>query len=267
MHNITTFNDMKMKGERIVMVTAYDYPSARFAAAAGVDVILVGDSLGMVVLGYQSTPGRYHGRHGASLRGRAPRRAGGVHRADMPWMSYHTGSADTRHNAARLVVEGGANAVKLEGGTPSRLDAIRAIVDCEIPVVAHLGLTPQSVHRLGGYKVQGRDEAGYQSILRQARLVEEAGACMLVLESIPEALGQAITGEVGIPTVGIGAGRHTSGQVLVYHDLLGISGMSPKFLKQYAQLDAAVIDALGRYAADVRAGAFPERKHVYSPGD
>jgi len=267
MHNITTFNDMKMKGERIVMVTAYDYPSARFAAAAGVDVILVGDSLGMVVLGYQSTLAVTMddmAHHCAAVRRGAPE---AFIVADMPWMSYHTGSADTRHNAARLVVEGGANAVKLEGGTPSRLDAIRAIVDCEIPVVAHLGLTPQSVHRLGGYKVQGRDEAGYQSILRQARLVEEAGACMLVLESIPEALGQAITGEVGIPTVGIGAGRHTSGQVLVYHDLLGISGMSPKFLKQYAQLDAAVIDALGRYAADVRAGAFPERKHVYSPGD
>ncbi|MCD4829917.1 MAG: 3-methyl-2-oxobutanoate hydroxymethyltransferase [Candidatus Cloacimonetes bacterium] len=267
MHTVSTFNEMKKKGERIVMVTAYDYPSARFAAAAGVDLILVGDSLGMVVLGYDTTLAVTMDdivHHGAAVRRGAPE---AFIVADMPWMSYHVSEAETRRNASRLIVDGGANAVKLEGGSPGRLDAIRAIVDCEIPVVAHLGLTPQSVHRFGGYKVQGRDDEGFQRILQQARQIEDAGASMVVLEAIPEELGKQITQSLRIPTIGIGAGRHTDGQVLVYHDLLGLSGMDPKFLKRYATLDETIITHLKQYANDVRTGEFPQRRHVYVPTD
>jgi 3-methyl-2-oxobutanoate hydroxymethyltransferase len=164
-----------------------------------------------------------------------------------------------------LIQQGGANAVKLEGGKPSRLEAIRAIVDCEIPVVAHLGLTPQSVQAFGGYVVQGKKPAQYQEIIQQARAVQDAGAFMLVLEGIPEELGREITQMLDIPTVGIGAGRFCDGQVLVYHDLLGMFDLLPRFVKRYATLDAVIPGAIGEYVKEVKSGEFPQREHVYVP--
>ena len=247
------------------MVTAYDYPSAKYAQTGDVDMILVGDSLGMVVLGYEDTLQVtlediiYHTK---AVRRGAPDT---FIAADMPFMSFHLSLEETKENAALLIVEGGANAVKLEGGKPSRLDAISAIVDCEIPVIAHLGLTPQSINALGGYVVQGKKQTDYQRILEQAREVEEAGAFMLVLEGIPEKLGQEISAVLAIPTIGIGAGRYTDGQVLVYHDLLGMSDIQPKFVKIYANLKDEIVQSIKKYSTDIKNKKFPEEKHIYKP--
>ena len=247
------------------MVTAYDFSMARSVAQAELDLILVGDSLGMVVLGYENTLQVTLDDivyHSAAVRRGAPI---SFIIADMPYMSYHLGSKDTKINASRLIIEGGANAVKLEGGSSSRIDAIKSIVDCEIPVCAHLGLTPQSIHVFGGYKVQGKSDADYDAIYRQALDVEAAGAFMLVLEGIPELLGKEISANIKIPTIGIGAGRFTDGQVLVYQDLLGYGDVNFKFVKKYADLNAQTVQALRSYGEEVRNGEFPAPEHVYYP--
>lgn len=247
------------------MLTAYDYASAAAVANSEIDVILVGDSLGMVVLGYDSTLKVTMDDmlvHAAAVRRGAPNK---FIIADMPYMSYHLSEQQTKINASRLIVEGAANAVKLEGGSASRLQAIREIVDIEIPVCAHLGLTPQSVLRFGGYKVQGKSEIAHEEILLQAFAIETAGAFMLVLEGIPEILGKKISESLRIPTIGIGAGRYCDGQVLVYHDMLGYSNMLPKFVKKYAELNKSIPEALNRYCQEVREGSFPGPEHTYFP--
>jgi 3-methyl-2-oxobutanoate hydroxymethyltransferase len=266
-HSVLTFRSMKEKQQRIVMLTAYDYAMARTVRETEVDIILVGDSLGMVVLGYDSTLQVTMDDmvcHTQAVRRGAPE---SFIIADMPYMSYHISLEDTKLNASRLITSAHANAVKLEGGSLARVDAIKAILDCEIPVCAHLGLTPQSVNKLGGYKVQGKSEAEYEIIFKQALQIEQAGAFMLVLEGVPEALGKAITEAVKIPTIGIGAGRYCDGQVLVFHDLLGWSGLLPKFVKQYADTHAAMSTAVNTFAKEVRDGSFPTREHVYYPID
>ena len=261
---VSSFQAMKLEGRKIVMVTAYDYAMGRAVSESGIDLILVGDSLGMVMLGYETTlqvsmADMVH--HSAAVRRGAP---SSFIIADMPFMSYHSVKA-AKLNAAELIVKGGGNAVKLEGGSQSRIDAVKAIVDCEIPVCAHIGLTPQSVHRFGGYKVQGKTVKEHDELLRQARDLEQAGAFMLVLEGIPELLGKEITQAISIPTIGIGAGRHTDGQVLVWHDLLGMGSMKPKFVKTYADLGSSIPKALREYATEVREGAFPSETQVYYP--
>jgi len=187
--------------------------------------------------------------------------------ADLPYMSYHVSVADTKQNAAILIIKGGANAVKLEGGNTARLEAIRAILDCEIPVCGHIGLTPQSVNKMGGYKIQGKTQSEYDRLFEEALQIEKAGAFMLVLEGIPEALGKAISEAVKIPTIGIGAGRYCDGQVLVFHDMLGWSGMLPKFVKQYADMNRFVAQMVNSYARDVRESMFPSQEQVYYPID
>jgi 3-methyl-2-oxobutanoate hydroxymethyltransferase len=263
--NVNSFRAMKAAGSRISMVTAYDCAMARCAAASEIDLILVGDSLGMVVLGYENTlrvsmADMVH--HTAAVRRGAPE---AFIIADLPFLSYHLGPEETKRNAADLIVKGGANAVKLEGGSPARMDAVKAILDCEIPVCAHIGLTPQSIHRFGGYKVQGKTPEEHQVLIKQALALEKAGAFMLVLEGVPELLGKEITEAVGIPTVGIGAGRFTDGQVLVWHDLLGYEARPPKFVKAYAGMREEAVNALNRYAAEVRSGEFPAADQVYYP--
>lgn len=247
------------------MLTAYDYAMARCVAASDIGVILVGDSLGMVVLGYDNTLQVSMQDlivHSAAVRRGAP---DSYIICDMPYLSYHLGTDKARENAADLIIKGRANAVKLEGGSASRLEVIRAIVDIEIPVCAHLGLTPQSVHRFGGYKVQGKTPEAHDAILHQAEAIQEAGAFMLVLEGIPEILGKQITEMLKIPTIGIGAGRYTDGQVLVYHDLLGYSEMLPKFVKSYATLNEDIQRALNAYSSEVKSGVFPDKEHTYYP--
>ncbi|MDY0152021.1 MAG: 3-methyl-2-oxobutanoate hydroxymethyltransferase [Candidatus Cloacimonas sp.] len=263
--NATSFTQMKQDERKISMITAYDYATACCVSSSEIDIILVGDSLGMVVLGYDSTLQvtlEDMFTHSAAVRRGAPV---AFIVADMPYLSYHLGDALTKKNAAELIVRGKANAVKLEGGSASRLDAIRAIVDIEIPVCAHLGLTPQSIHRFGGYKVQGKSPEAHEEILIQAQAVEKAGAFMLVLEGIPELLGKEISAQLRIPTIGIGAGRYTDGQVLVYHDLLGYFEQPPKFVKRYADLKTEIRTAINEYSTEVRQGLFPAQQHIYYP--
>jgi 3-methyl-2-oxobutanoate hydroxymethyltransferase len=265
MKTVKTFKKMKKDGEKIVMLTAYDYPSAKYTEAAGVDIILVGDSLGMVVQGYHDTlqvtmnDMIYHTR--ATRRGAPDSFIVG----DMPFMSYHVNSEETIKNAARFITEGGANGVKLEGGTSSRITMIKAIRNCEIPVVAHLGLTPQSIHALGGYAIQGKKKKDFDILKEQALAAQEAGAFMLVLEGIPEKLGKEISEILTIPTIGIGAGRYTDGQVLVYHDILGMSDIEPKFLKVYSRLAESITGSIKEFYDDVKSGNFPAVKHIYNP--
>ncbi|MFO7895827.1 MAG: 3-methyl-2-oxobutanoate hydroxymethyltransferase [Candidatus Cloacimonadales bacterium] len=264
MHNIRTFSKMKRKSEKIVMITAYDYPSGKYVQAAGADMILVGDSLGMVVLGYPDTLKVtmediiHHSR--ACRRGADDT----FIVADLPFMSYHLDLNKTKENASRLILQGNADAVKLEGGNASRVAAIAAIVDCEIPVVAHLGLTPQSVYAFGGYRVQGKKSSEFARILQQAKDIEQAGAFMLVLEGIPEELGKAISETLAIPTIGIGAGRYCDGQVLVYHDLLGMTDFVAKFVKEYENVSEKITSALSTFCQDVKSERFPEEKHIYN---
>lgn len=261
----SSFSRMKKKGQKITMITAYDYPGAKSVSQTGIDTILVGDSLGMVVLGYDSTIYVTMDdmvRHSKAVRRGAPYK---FIISDMPYMSYHISLKESKRNAARLVLEGKANAVKLEGGSQSRIDAIKAIVDIEIPVCAHLGLTPQSVLKFGGYKVQGKSESAAEILEREALAVEEAGAFMLVLEAIPEELARHITSVVNIPTIGIGAGRYCDGQVLVYHDMLGHSDMRAKFVKQYAALDEVIVQGITDYDREVKDGSFPSEEYIYYP--
>lgn len=243
--------------EKITCLTAYDYPTALLLDGAGIDLLLVGDSLGMVVLGYETTlpvtleDVLYHTRAVA----RAARRALVI--ADLPYGSYHVSAEEGVRNALRLVKEGGAAAVKLEGGE-RRLELMERLAEAEIAVMGHIGLTPQSVHRLGGFKVQGRSAGDAALLLREARGIEAAGAFALVLESIPREVAAEITSELRIPTIGIGAGPACDGQVLVFHDMVGFgTGRAPKFARRYADLGGAITEAARRFADDVRAGAFP----------
>lgn len=254
---------MKRDGEKIVMLTAYDHPFARILDQAGVDVLLVGDSLGTVVQGHDTTipvtvdEMVYHTR----MVARAARRALVV--GDMPFGSYHEGTAQAVQTAVRLVKEGGAHAVKLEGGERVA-DRIEAIVRMDIPVIGHVGLTPQSVHAFGGYRVQGRGESGHARVLRDARAVQEAGAIAVVLECVPHDLAAEITSALDIPTIGIGAGVGCNGQVLVVHDLLGLyEGGAPKFVRQYVALGDIVRKAVAMYCEDVRAEKFPGEHESY----
>jgi len=250
-------------GEPLVMLTAYDAPSARIVDAAGVDMILVGDSLGMVVLGHPDTlrvDVEDMVRHTAAVSRTAPR---ALVIADMPYLSYHTGPRDAVLAAGRLVREGGAEAVKLEGGR-KRIPAIEALLDAEIPVVGHIGLTPQSLHAMGGYRVQGRAVSQIESLLADARALAEAGIFALVLEGVPSDVARLVTQEVRVPTVGIGAGAGCDGQVLVFHDMLGITdGPVPRFVKRYAALREDAVAAVESFAREVREGTFPAREHGY----
>jgi 3-methyl-2-oxobutanoate hydroxymethyltransferase len=254
---------VKTSGRKIVMLTAYDHPTARLLDDAGIDVLLVGDSVGNNVLGYDSTlPVTMEEMlHHTRAVSRAARRALVV--ADMPYLSYHTGRRDAVRNAGRFLKEGGAAAVKIEGGR-KRAQLIRFLLEAEIPVMAHIGLTPQSVHVMGGYRVQGKRVDEARALVDDARALEEAGAFALVLEGMPEAVGRAVTAAVGIPTIGIGAGRYCDGQVLVFHDLVALGpGPLPKFARAYAQIGAAISSAAQRFIEDVRGGAFPSDAEVY----
>jgi 3-methyl-2-oxobutanoate hydroxymethyltransferase len=252
----------KGSGEPLVMVTAYDAPGARIADAAGVDMILVGDSLAMVVLGYEDTLSvtvEDMAHHVAAVSRARP---GAMVIADLPWLSYHLTAEDTVRNAARLI-RCGAQAVKLEGGH-KRLAMVEAILDAEIPVMGHLGLTPQSVHALGGFKVQGKQVASAAGLIEDAQALAEAGCFSIVLEGVPDTVARLVTEAVPVPTVGIGAGPWCDGQVLVFHDVLGLEDrVLPKFVRRYASLKADAVAALGAYAADVRARRFPSDHESY----
>ena len=253
----------KGAGPPLVMLTADDAPTALAAEAAGVDVLLVGDSLGMVELGHPSTlqVTRAAMLHHAAAVGRCRREALLV--ADMPWLSYHLGSRQAVRNAARFVRDAGADAVKIEGGR-KRVDVLHALIDAEIPVMGHLGLTPQSVLPLGGYRVQGRAPEEADRLLEDAQAIVEAGVFGLVLEAIPPDLAARVTAAVSVPTIGIGAGPRCDGQVLVIHDLLGmLPGAAPKFVRQYADVHGLSKDAIRRWAEDVRSGSFPSSDETY----
>lgn len=260
---VLDFQRMKAEGERIAVLTCYDFPTAGIMDGCGIDMILVGDSVGVVVAGYDNTlpvtmeEMIYHTK--AVLRARP--KAFVV--ADLPFLSYQIDIKSARQNAGLLVKEAGAAAVKLEGGVHVA-DTIAAITDMDIPVVGHIGLTPQSLHRMGGFKVQGKSEEQAEKLLEDARAVERAGAFAVVLEGIPMALAGRITAELSIPTIGIGAGPLCDGQVLVLHDILGLcSKYSPKFVKRYAELAPLIGEAVSNYIADVKGGTFPEERHSF----
>ena len=249
------------RGEKLVELTAYDYPQARAADAAGVDMVLVGDSLAMVVLGHADTLSVTMDEmlHHVKAVRRGLQRALLI--ADMPFGSFHLGPGQAVENALRFVKEGGASAVKIEG---ARIDVLEALVAAEIPVQAHLGLTPQSIHKFGGFKVQGRGAEARAALLEAARACEAAGAFSLVLECIPSELAREVADAIAIPTIGIGAGAACDGQVLVYHDLLGIEErIAPRFVRRYAQLGTASREAIAAYAADVREGRFPSPEESF----
>lgn len=250
------------EGRRLVVVTAYDFQMARVVEAAGVEVVLVGDSLANVVLGHADTLSVTMEEMLHHVR--AVRR--GLSRAllvaDMPYGSFHLGESQAVENALRFVKEGGAEAVKIEGARPS---VVEALTHAEVPVMAHLGLTPQSVHKLGGYKVQGRGAEAREALLAQAVELEAAGAFSLVLECVPTPLAAEVTARLSIPTIGIGAGSGTTGQVLVYHDLLGLEErIAPRFVRRYAELGLAAREAVAAFADDVRAGRFPSEAEGYA---
>lgn len=254
-------------GPKIAMVTAYDYPGAVIADRAGMDIILIGDSVANVVHGMDTT--LEIGLDEIVLHTRAVMRAkpDALVVADMPWLTFHLGPEDTVRNAGRLVREGGAEAVKLEGGR-KRLGVIEAILDAEIPVMGHIGLTPQSVHAMGGFKVQGKVVDAARELIADAKALSDAGCFSIVLEGVPDVLGEIITKEVDAPTIGIGAGPHTDGQVLVFHDVLGLgSGRTPKFVRPYAGLADEAVAALERFKGDVETGAFPAEDESYHAPD
>ena len=260
--SVLDFRDMKEHGVKITMLTAYDYPMAQLVERAGVDCILVGDSLGMVVLGYDSTvPVTMEDMlHHTKPVCRGAARTFVV--ADLPFLSYLS-VADTLRNAGRLIQEGGADAVKLEGGK-AQAHKVRALTRAGIPVVAHIGLTPQTATQLGGFKVQGKSLEDSLTLLEDARALQEAGAFMIVLEAIPEALGERMTQILNIPTIGIGAGRKCDGQVLVLHDILGLfERFQPKFVKQYAEMGQQVVEAVAQYNQETKSQMFPEEKHCF----
>lgn len=261
---IIQIKEMKQRGNKIPMLTAYDYSTAKLIDGAGVPLILVGDSLGMVVLGYESTipvtmdEMIHHTK--SVVRGTSQALIIG----DMPFMTYHASVSEALHNAARFIQEGGAQAVKLEGGE-TMAETVRRIVDCGIPVMGHIGLTPQSVHQLGGFKVQGKTQETAIRLVKDACALEEAGVFSIVLEAVPTPLAKIITRKVGVPTIGIGAGPFCDGQVQVVSDLLGLfTDFVPKHAKQYAKLSEIIKKAVGDYTNEVQAGTFPTDKQSYS---
>ena len=264
---VSSFLQAKANKEKITMLTAYDYSMAKIVNDAGIDTILVGDSLGMVVQGYESTlevtmdDMVYHCR--AVARGAENALIVG----DMPFLSYHISVEDAVRNAGRLIQEGKAHAVKLEGGV-DQVANVTAIVKAQIPVMGHIGLTPQSVNMFGGFKVQGKDTAQAQKVIDDALALEAAGVFAIVLEGIPEKLATLITEKISVPTIGIGAGRYCDGQVLVIHDLLGMySGQSPKFSKRYTALNETIKDSVTAYVTEVKTALFPEEKHTFTIDD
>jgi 3-methyl-2-oxobutanoate hydroxymethyltransferase len=251
--------------EKIAVLTAYDAPSARILDAAGIDVLLVGDSVEMAVYGQSSTLTASLDalvRHAKAVSG-ATRRALVV--GDMPFLSYQASPSDAVRNAGRFLAEGGCGAIKLEGGRRV-LPAVEAILSADIPVMGHVGMTPQSFRKFGGFKVQGKSAGAAEEILEDAVALDAAGCFAIVLECVPDALAERITATVSVPTIGIGAGPHCDGQVLVYHDLLGLSGdFRPKFVRRYAELAPVIEDAARRYLQDVKSGSFPSREETFAP--
>ena len=258
-----TLAEKKSRREPITCLTAYDYGTARLVDEAGIDMILVGDSLAQVVLGYDNTlpvtmEEMLH--HTRAVR-RAVKRAFLV--ADMPYASYHVGVKEALRNATRFVKYGGAEAVKIEGGS-KRIEIVSALVDAEIPVMGHIGLTPQSVNAMGGYKVQGKTLAAIENLMRDAVALDNAGVCSMVLEGIPREVAAMITAEVSVPTIGIGAGPECDGQVLVIHDLVGLTFSSPaKFVRRYVDVGAAISEAIAGFKQDVAAGNYPSDAESY----
>ncbi len=264
---IATFQRMKDEGERISMLTAYDCSTARLEDEAGIDGILVGDSLGMVMLGYDDTlPVTMDDMiHHTRAVSRGAKDALVV--ADLPYMSYHLSTMQAVENAGRLVKEGGAQAVKLEGGA-AFVDEVRAITRASVPVMGHIGMTPQSVNAFGGFKVQGKSEAVARQIIDDARALEEAGAFSIVLECVPAKLAELVTKAVSIPTIGIGAGAGCDGQILVYQDMLGMySSFTPKFVRTFADVGASMREGFASYIAAVQDGSFPAAEHTFSISD
>jgi 3-methyl-2-oxobutanoate hydroxymethyltransferase len=260
---ITELAEMKRQGTRIAMVTAYDAAGARLAEAAGMDIVLVGDSAAMVVLGHESTVPVTMDEMLFMTRSVARAARHTLVVGDMPFGSYQVSDEDAVRNAIRFVKEGGADTVKLEGAG-RMLPRVRAIVESGIPVMGHIGLTPQSVTALGGYKAQGRTAAKATRLVADALALQEAGCYSLVLEAVPTPVAARITESLTIPTIGIGAGPHCDGQVLVYHDLLGLTeGHTARFVKRYADLATVIREALASFVADVRSGAYPEERHTY----
>jgi 3-methyl-2-oxobutanoate hydroxymethyltransferase len=261
---IPSLEAKKKRREKIVALTAYDFPMAKIVDDAGVDLILVGDSLGMVVLGYPNTiPVTMDEMiHHTKAVTRAVRRALVI--GDMPYFSFHLSADDSIANASRFLKEAGAKGVKIEGASKKRLKLLEAMVEAEIPVMGHVGLTPQSVHHLGQFKVRGVESAEAKRILDEAQNVEKAGAFAVILECIPEDLAGIITEKLKVPTIGIGAGPHCDGQILVFHDLVGLShGYNPKFVKKYADLQTVITQAIMKYSEEVRQGTFPDEMHSY----
>jgi len=261
--SITDLKAMKKRGEKIAMITAYDCPSARLVEQAGVPLILVGDSLGMVVLGYDSTvPVTMEEMlHHVKAVVRGTRHAHVV--ADMPFMSYQVSAEEALRNAGRMLKEGGAQSVKLEGGVRVA-ETVRRLVESGIPVMGHLGLTPQSVNQLGGYKVQGKTPAAAVRLVNDAVTLEQAGAYAIVLEAIPVQLAKVISERVSVPTIGIGAGLHCDGQVQVFHDILGLfTDFVPKHAKRYAEVGEAIVGAVNRYVSEVREQRFPTDRESF----
>jgi 3-methyl-2-oxobutanoate hydroxymethyltransferase len=264
---LTELAEMKRRGDRIVMVTAYDYPTGRLADAAGVDIVLVGDSAAMTVLGHDTTVPATMEEMVMLTRAAARGARRPLVVADMPFGSFQVSDEDALRNAVRFIKEAGADSVKLEGAGPT-VSRVTALVGAGIPVMGHLGLTPQSATMLGGFRAQGRSADKARQLLEDARLLERAGCFSIVLEAVPAPVAARITEALAVPTIGIGSGADCDGQVLVLHDLLGLyEGRSPRFVKRYAEVGEAVKDALERYTSDVRSGAFPGEEHTYSIPD
>ena len=262
-NTVLTFKQAKNEGKKLSMLTAYDYSMAKIIDESGVNGILIGDSLGMVIKGEEDTLSVtmdeviYHTK--AVKKGAK----NALIVSDMPFLSYHVSIEQAVLNAGRLVKEGGANAVKLEGGANVAAQ-VKAIVDAQIPVMGHLGLTPQSVNAFGGFKVQGKNELAAKKLIEDAVLLEKAGAFSIVLEGIPEKVAELITNSVSIPTIGIGAGKNCDGQILVYQDMLGMfNDFVPKFVKQYANIGTVMREAISSYVKEVQEGTFPEEKHTF----
>lgn len=263
-NTVFTFQNAKAKGEKLSMLTCYDYSTAKLVDQSGVNSILVGDSLGMVMLGYEDTLSvtMEDMIHHTAAVARGAKNALVV--ADMPFMSYHTTTEEAVKNAGRLIKEGRANAVKLEGGTEF-VPQIKAIVRASIPVMGHIGLTPQSVNAFGGFKVQGKDAKKALELINSAKALEEAGAFAIVVECVPELLAKKLTEAVNIPIIGIGAGKYCDGQVLVYQDMLDMYGdMKPKFVKQYAHAGDIMREAFAQYDREVKSGEFPSAEHSFA---
>lgn len=266
-NTVLTLKQQKENGDKITMLTAYDYSTAKLMEEAGINTILVGDSLGMVMLGYDDTiPVTMEDMiHHTRAVTRATKDTFVI--GDMPFMSYHVSTEQAVTNAGRLMKEGGCQAVKLEGGAKV-CEQIRAIVNAQIPVCAHIGLTPQSVNAFGGFKVQGKSEEDARQIIEDAKAVEAAGAFMVVLECVPEKLAKLISETISIPTIGIGAGAGCDGQVLVYQDMLNLyGGFKPKFVKHFANLGELMKEAFAEYSREVKAGTFPAEEHTFAISD